>query len=181
MQAARGPDFERYAVARAGHNAEQPQLPFAAADELAQRRTACGFATALVDRQAQLRAGPAQSDAPMLHRDERDLAFAAQVAADCLCFDCIQGREGALQGIITGRPECKPRFECTREMTASRLAESPSAHTHLVQRRSRVPPPQRNRLDDQIANRDEHERCAVRPPRALDAALDPWDESRWID
>ena len=105
VQTPRGPDLEGNAIARSRDHTEESQLSFPTPHELTQRRAARRFTAPLVNGEAQLGAGAAQSHAAVLDGDERHFPFAAQLPADPFGFDGVECRHGALQGIVARGPQ----------------------------------------------------------------------------
>ena len=125
MQPSRGPHLERHAVAGARHDAKEPELSFAPADQLTQCGAARLFAAALGDRQPQLRAGAPEPDAAVFHGDERHLALTAQLARDRFAFDGVERRMHARQRI---RSSAWPQPKCVFQLSAAaRAAAGPPA------------------------------------------------------
>src|SRR5258706_14505486 len=134
MQPPRRPHLEWHAVAGARDDAEEPELTFAPADQLAQGGAARLLAAALGDRQPQLRTGAPEPDAAVLHGDERHLALATQLARDRFAFDGVERRLYAGQRIGTSAwPQPKCVFQLGAEAAGRRATPGPGPHRQLTE------------------------------------------------
>ncbi len=167
-QTPRRPDFERRAVAGRGHDAQQPQLTLTTAHDAAQRGATRRLATAVVQRNAQLGAQPAQSQTTMLDGEEGQLPFAPELTREDLCFRRIQRGLRAVQRIIAQRPQPAGGLIAARHDAGGHSSSPPRARPQrqLPQWRAQLAPPHRDRIAHDVAQREQHERHRDAAPAA---------------